>query len=74
MNLSGNNPCNLERQDVRFSPFPRMRPPESGSFAVTGRVADRGTDLFEPEQAQRVVEQMYWFSFDSGHGTGANGC
>jgi len=24
-----------------------LRPPESGSFAVTGRVAGRGTDLFE---------------------------
>ncbi|MFZ1643224.1 MAG: hypothetical protein WAV07_17690 [Candidatus Contendobacter sp.] len=39
-----------------------LRPPETGSFAVTGRVAGRGTDLFEPEQAQRVVGQMHRFS------------
>ena len=39
-----------------------LHPPESGSFVVTGRVAGRGTGLFEPEQAQRVVEQMYRFS------------
>ncbi len=39
-----------------------LRPPETGCFAVTGRVAGRGTDLFEPEQARRVVGQMHRFS------------
>ncbi len=39
-----------------------LRPPEAGSFAVTGRVAGRGADLFEPEQARRVVGQMHQFS------------
>jgi len=39
-----------------------LRPPEAGSFAVTGRVAGRGADLFEPEQVRRVVGQMHRFS------------
>ena len=45
-----------------------LRPPEIGSFAVAGRVAGRGTDLFEPEQAQRVVDQMFRFSQAVGAG------
>jgi hypothetical protein len=39
-----------------------LRPPVTGSFAVTGRVAGRGVDLFEPEQARRVVGKMHCFS------------
>ena len=39
-----------------------LRPPEIGCFAVMGRVAGRGADLFEPEQTRRVVGQMHRFS------------
>ena len=39
-----------------------LRPPETGSFAITGRVAGRGADLFEPEQTGRVVGQIHRFS------------
>jgi len=38
-----------------------LSPPKIGSFEITGRVAGRGTDLFEPEQVRRVVGQMHSF-------------
>lgn len=38
-----------------------MRPPQTGSFEVSGRVAGSGADLFEPLKAQSVVKQVLEF-------------
>lgn len=40
----------------------RCRPPESGSFAVTGRVAGSADDLFSPQQIAKVMEKFQTFS------------
>ncbi|MFO1430533.1 MAG: hypothetical protein U1F76_10405 [Candidatus Competibacteraceae bacterium] len=39
-----------------------IRPPEAGSFAVTGRVVGSRADLFGPEQIRRVVGKLHQFS------------
>lgn len=39
-----------------------LRPLQTGSFEVTGRVAGPGADLFGPQQARRVVGRLHEFS------------
>lgn len=48
--------------DLKSKYVLRCRPPESGSFAVSGRVAGLGSDFFAPQQVAKVMEHFQEFS------------